>query len=195
MVEMSLFNLAQAFLALFIILDPFLSIAMFISITKNSSPIQKARDASTAVFIAALLILVFLLLGKGLLEIIGIKFESFMIGGGIIILLLGIKTVLGLGFAQKNTDASIVLIGTPMMSGPGTLTTVILLHSMYGIGVAALAAILVLLVTWVLLIYSHVIEKLLGSKVIEIFSRIVGLIVTAVAVDFIIQGIKLTIGG
>lgn len=193
--ELTLLNLAQAFLALVIILDPFLSIAIFISLTKHSTPQQKAKDASTAVFIAAILMFLFLVIGKGLIEVIGISFESFMIGGGIIILLLGIKTVLGMGFAQKNPDSSIILIGTPMMSGPGTLTTIIILHSMYGMATAALAAILVLLVTWVMLIYSHIIEKLLGAKVVEIFSRVVGLIVTAVAVDFIVQGIRIAVGG
>lgn len=189
------FMLIHSFITLFVILDPFLSMAMFIGLTKNSSAQERAKHASTAVGIAAILLFIFLLIGPFILDIIGIGMDSFMIAGGIIILLLGIKTVLGLGFTQQNVDSAIILIGTPMLSGPGTLTTIIVLSNMYGIGVAVVAGILVLLATWLILIYSNIIHKIMGNRVIEIFSRIIGLIMTAFAVQFIITGIKTTIAG
>jgi multiple antibiotic resistance protein len=179
---------------LFIIIDPFLSLSMFISLTNGHERRHIRSQAALAVFVAGAMILLFLLTGTGILDIMGVDFSSFKIGGGVILLLLGIKTVMGSGFSDPyKYKPSIVIIGTPMLSGPGALTTLIVVSGQYGFAVAAFAGIIVLGITYLLLINAYHIQRFLTYRVIEILSRIMGLLLTALAVQFIVEGIKAVI--
>lgn len=82
-----------------------------------------------------------------------------------------------------------VIIGTPIMCGPGTITTVMIIGSQYGILITAAAIVLALLVIWILLAFSSRITALLGETVIVILSKIVGLLLTAIAVHTIWSGV------
>lgn len=87
-----------------------------------------------------------------------------------------------------------VIIGTPIMCGPGTITTVMIIGSQYGILITAAAIVLALLVIWILLAFSSRIASLLGETVIVILSKIVGLLLTAIAVHTIWSGVVGLIG-
>jgi multiple antibiotic resistance protein len=114
-----------------------------------------------------------------------------MIGGGIILLIMGITTVLGIEFGghHERISSAAILLGTPMLSGPGALTTIIILSNDYGILIPAIAATLVLIVSFIILKFADKVEKLLGKEIIEIFSKVLGLLLAALAVDFIYSGI------
>jgi multiple antibiotic resistance protein len=190
-----LFELLQAFVALFIIIDPFLSLSVFLGLTEGLDKKQFTKQVWIAVGVAAGMLALFLVFGALILNIMHISFESFKIGGGIILLILGIRTCLGKGFQNKTGyhRTSIVVIGTPMLSGPGALTTVIVMSQSYGLFVVGLACIAVLVLTWLMLYYSQFFQRILSSQVMEIFSRIMGLLLTALGAQYIIEGIRMLI--
>jgi multiple antibiotic resistance protein len=115
-----------------------------------------------------------------------------MVGGGIILLLLGITTVLGIDFGRhhEKVSSAAILIGTPLLSGPGALTTIIILSKSYGLLIPAIAGALVLILSFFILKFADKVENLLGKEIIEIFSKVLGLLLAALAVDFIYSGVR-----
>ncbi len=127
-----------------------------------------------------------------MLDFFSITIESFKIAGGIILLIIGIKFVLGLRLVscRKRYEIAAVPLATPLIAGPGVITTIIIHVFQYGVLVTLIAAALALFVQWLVLIKSEVIHNLLGHQVSEVISRIMGLIIASFAVEFMIQGWK-----
>ena len=178
------------FITLFIILDPFLGLALFITLTKHMKRKERYKQAFIACFVAFALLMIFLFTGQWILELLGISFSSFMIAGGIILLVMGIMSIIGIEFKRKKSmSAAAILIATPVLTGPGAMTTVVILSRQYGFIPPVIASVLVLGITWIMLINAEKIQKLLGERVIEILSRLMGLILAALAAEFIKNGI------
>lgn len=188
-----MFNeIMKSFITLFIIVDPFVSAVFFVSQFKNSSEKERNKALWTAISVSAALLFLFLFTGLFLLDTLNISLNGFMIGGGIILLIMGVTTVLGIEFGghQKRISSAAILLGTPMLSGPGALTTIIILSNDYGMLIPAIAAASVLFVSFLILKFADKVEKLLGKEIIEIFSKVLGLLLAALAVDFIYLGIR-----
>lgn len=202
MLELLVTIISAAF-TLIIILDPLLSVSMFINLTRDLQKADMIRQAFVATGVAGILMLTFLIFNNLLFDLLGIELESFKVAGGIILFILGLQIVLGLEIGgssagHKNLESSDrigkksmagVIIGTPIMCGPGTITTVMILGAQDGILLTLLAVILALLCIWLILIFSAQIKKLLGETVLVILSKIVGLLLTAIAVHTIWTGI------
>lgn len=205
----------SAAITLFIILDPLLSTSMFIDLTRGLSGKEVLKQAGIATAVAGALMLVFLVFNDVIFSILNIELESFKVAGGIILFILGLQIVLGLEIGGKaahearaeqarggaellpgtvRKSMAGVIIGTPIMCGPGTITTVMIIGSHYGILITAAAIVLALLVIWILLAFSSRITALLGETVIVILSKIVGLLLTAIAVHTIWSGVVGLIG-
>lgn len=199
----TLFEIISAAFALFIILDPLLSVSMFINLTQNLSKKEMIKQAFIATSVAGVLMIVFLLFNNILFDILGIEIESFKIAGGIILFILGLQIVLGLNIGGSSAghkslsspervgkkSMAGVIIGTPIMCGPGAITTVMIFGTQNGIVMTLLSIITALLFIWLILVFSSKITKLLGETVIVILSKIVGLLLTAIAVHTIWDGI------
>lgn len=197
-----------AALTLFIILDPLLSVMMFINLTQNLQKAEMIRQAFIATAVAGVLMLVFLLFNNIIFDILGIELESFKVAGGIILFILGLQIVLGLdiggssaGHKSLSSPERIgrksmagVIIGTPIMCGPGAITTVMILGVQEGIIITLIAVIVALFFIWLVLVFSAKIKALLGETVIVILSKIFGLLLTAIAVHTIWTGIVGLIG-
>ena len=183
-------ELAKAFIALFIIIDPFVSMPVFISLTRWQNDKRKNKEAFLAVGVAFVMLTLLLFVGMVLLEIMKISLSSFQIAGGIILLIMGIQSVLGLEFSKTKVKKRMVgvVIGTPLLTGPGALTTVVILSKSYGWLIPLTASALVLFITWLILRFSTQITKFLGAEIVEIMSRVMGLLLAAIAVQFIIEG-------
>jgi multiple antibiotic resistance protein len=181
----------KSFVTLFIIIDPFLSLAVFMSITKELSHREKLKQAFIAVLVALGLLLIFLFSGLLLLDLLGITFSSFQVAGGVILLILGIQLLLGIEFAktERTEKVAVVVIGTPLLTGPGAMTTVIILSQKYGYWPPVIASVFVLAITWLILAFSDKISKFFGEKLIEVLSRVLGLVLAAMAAEFIKGGI------
>ena len=185
-------GIIYSFAALFIILDPLLSVPIFAAMTKGQSPTEIHKQAFIAVAVAGSLMYLFLIFNKMIFEILGLSLPSFQIAGGILLFLLGIQEALGIeiGHCKEHAKtAAGVVIGTPLLCGPGTITTVMLLSKDYGILIPFVAITLSLLATWLVLYYSELIQRVLGEVVTDIMGKVLGMLVAAIAVKIIASGI------
>ncbi len=202
MLELLVAVISAAF-TLIIILDPLLSVSMFINLTRDLQKPEMIRQAFVATGVAGALMLTFLIFNNLLFDLLGIELESFKVAGGIILFILGLQIVLGLDIGgssagHKNLESpdrigkksmAGVIIGTLVMCGPGTITTVMILGAQDGILLTLVAVILAMFCIWLILIFSAQIKKLLGETVLVILSKIVGLLLTAIAIHTIWTGI------
>ena len=184
-------EIIEAFITLFVIMDPIGNLPIFISLTKGMPIKEIKRNANNSVFVAGVLLFVFLFLGIKIFDFFGINLNSFQIGGGIILLIMGIMYVFGtsLKFVKSHGSDLSVPIGTPLLTGPGVITTTIILVNESGTFVTVIAALLTLLARWLILINSVRLYKILGAHWIDVISRILGIILAAIAVEFITKGI------
>jgi multiple antibiotic resistance protein len=167
-------------------------VPIFTSMTKGQSSAEIAKQALIAVAVAGFLMYTFLLFNFLIFDVLGITLPSFQVAGGILLFILGMQMSLGLDIGKSrdhsNTVAGVV-IGTPLLCGPGAITTVLLLSKDYGILIPALAIALSLLATWIILKFSSQIQKILGDCVTDIMAKVLGMLVAAIAVKIIADGI------
>ena len=189
--------------ALFIILDPLLSVIMFVNLTHGLSRKEMIRQASIAVGVAGALMVVFLFFNNFIFDVLNVELESFKIAGGIILLIMGLQIVLGLEIGGSSAghkslgspdrvgkkSMAGVIIGTPIMCGPGSITTVMVLGAERGVLLTLAAIVVAVVAIWLVLVFSGVIKKLLGETVVVILSKIFGLFATAIAVHMIWTGV------
>ena len=185
-------EIIYAFAALFIILDPLLSVPIFAAMTKGQTPAEIHKQAFIAVSVAGGLMYLFLIFNKMIFDILGLNIASFQIAGGILLFLLGIQEALGIEIGHSKgptASAAGVVIGTPLLCGPGAITTVMLLSKEYGFLIPFIAITLSLIATWLVLYYSENIQRVLGEVVTDIMGKVLGMLVAAIAVNIIANGI------
>jgi multiple antibiotic resistance protein len=185
-------GILYSFAALFIILDPLLSVPVFAAMTKGQPSAEIHKQAFIAVAVAGGLMYVFLVFNTAIFTVLGLNFPAFQIAGGIILFLLGLQEALGIELGHSRghaTSAAGVVIGTPLLCGPGTITTVMLLSKDYGLLIPFIAITLSLLATWLILYYAEGIQRILGAVVTDIMGKVLGMLVAAIAVRIIASGI------
>jgi multiple antibiotic resistance protein len=184
-------GLLESFIALFVIMDPIGNLPIFISLTKGMPIKEIKRNVDRSVFVAGVLLFIFLFFGLQVFDLFGIDLDSFQIAGGIILLIMGILYVFGtsLRYVKSHGFDLSVPVGTPLLTGPGVITTTIILVKGSGILVTVIAAFLTLLATWIILINSSRLYKILGEQWTSAISRIMGIILAAVAVKLITEGV------
>ena len=195
----------KIFIGLFAIMNPFGAIPIFISMTSDQSSSQLRNTVNTVAFGVVAILLVALFFGELVLEFFGITIASFRVGGGILILLMAIAMLHAKTSNIKQTDeeadesiakesVAIVPLAMPLLAGPGAISTVILdAHKATGIAhytIIALGIMLLGLMVWGVLRLSPLIAARIGATGINIFTRIMGLILAAIAVEFIATGLQ-----
>ncbi len=182
-----------SFVTLFVIMDPFASLPAFITLTKRFNDSQRMKAANKAVLIAGILALIFLFAGTALLDALGISLSSFRIAGGILLSLLGLETVLGFSFnhgeKKQDLNAVAVLVATPLLTGPGLLSSLILLSSQFGYWIPLSAVLTALALSWVILHYSHLLQRVVGHQIIDVSSKVMGLLLVGIGIEFIRGGL------
>ncbi|ABS55079.1 multiple antibiotic resistance (MarC)-related protein [Methanoregula boonei 6A8] len=190
-------GIIYAFAALFIILDPILSVPIFAGMTKGQSAREIHKQAFIAVAVAGILMYIFLVFNTAIFSVLGLTLSTFQIAGGILLFLLGMEMALGIDLCKSKEQvptAAGVVIGTPLLCGPGAITTVMLLSNDYGILIPFIAISLSLAATWVILYYSAAIQNILGTVITDIMGRVLGMLVAGIAVKIIFSGIIGTLG-
>ncbi|MEM2943726.1 MAG: MarC family protein [Methanomassiliicoccales archaeon] len=186
---MDLSAIVYASTLLFFIFDPFASLPIFISLTKDFSDEEKIRSANRAVLVAGILFVIFVLVGRELLAFFGVTTSGFRIAGGLVLLLMSLEIIFGMNITRiSNQNVAWVIIATPILTGPGVITTAIILSTNYGYLIPLIGGLFALLVTWILLHNAVLITRIVGNNVIEIMSKIIGLLIAAIGIEYIMKG-------
>jgi multiple antibiotic resistance protein len=184
----------KVFLAFLIIMDPFVSSLYFVGVSRNFSRKEKWDAVNLSGLIAGITLLIFLFGGPATLGLLGISIPSFKIAGGIVLLIISIAFILGSAEDREkekiSKDSAIMIIGVPLITGPGVLTTTIIMRANYGLVVTSLAALASLVVTWLFLMGADIVHFVLKDKGMEIASRIMGLLLAAIAIQFVLDGLQ-----
>ena len=176
--------------SLFLILDPFASVPMFINITKGLEERDVKSYADKATVVAAILLFVFMFIGKDLMGVFGVTMDSFRVAGGIIFLMMAIELVFGLSLSKMDDEkgAKWAIIASPILTGPGVITTAILFSSQYGYLTVMVSGAAALIITWVILRYSSLIMRYVGEQALGLMTKIIGLFIAAMGVESIFAG-------
>lgn len=195
----------KIFIGLLAIVNPFGAIPLFISMTLDESDIQRRKTINVVAVGVISILLVSLFFGELVLVFFGITIASFKVGGGILILLMAIAMLHAKTSHVRQTDeeadesidkqsVAIVPLAMPLLAGPGAISTVILAaHQGRGVihyGMVSLGITLLGLVVWSVLRLSPLIAGRFGATGINVFTRIMGLILAAIAVEFIASGLQ-----
>ena len=196
--------LITAFATLFVVIDPPGLVPMFIALTRGMAADRRRAMAQRACLIALVLLTAFGLFGESILGFIGISMPAFRIAGGILLFL----TALDMLFerrtqrregqqAEPDHDPSVFPLATPLIAGPGAIATMILLVGQSGPGwqgaawVIGLLA-LMMVVTFAFLLASPPLERLLGRTGVIVITRLLGMLLAALSVQFVIDGVRQT---
>ncbi len=174
---------------LFFIFDPFASVPVFIAMTKSYDEKALVSCANRAILVAALLFIIFVLIGQPLLDMFGITVDGFKVAGGLVLLLMSMEIIFGLNLIRSgDQNVAWVIIATPILTGPGVISTAIILTVQYDPITVLLAGSFSLVTTWLLMRNAHAVTRIVGNQVIDIFSKVVGLLIAAMAIEYIFRG-------
>ena len=200
-------ELVLIFTSILFIVDPFAVIPTFLAMTMRDSPAQRRVLARRGAWTCAITLIAFALGGSMIFKIFGITIGAFKIAGGVLIGLNALDMVQARRSQQRETavetaegiqkdDIGIMPLGVPMLAGPGAISTVMVL----ALGAKSTAAtvtvyvsiLLTALITYLVLSAASMVERRLGQTGMRILTRLMGLVLSAIAVQFIIDGIKLS---
>ncbi|KAF5426802.1 multiple antibiotic resistance protein [Candidatus Methanophagaceae archaeon] len=172
-------------------MDPPGIIPIFIALTKDVSKEEREKELNHAVAVASILLLLFAFLGKFVLDVLGITLNSFMIAGGILLLLIAFDLLRGEHKYGVRGGSSVgaVPLGIPLLAGPGAITAVMVIIQSYGVGFVLFAIFSAIIATKLVLGQSQRIFRIIGKVGSEVLSRVMGIIVAAIAIQFIVDGI------
>lgn len=195
--------LITAFATLFVVIDPPGLVPLFIALTQGMDPAHR-RLALRACLIAAFLLTLFGVAGEAILGFIGISMPAFRIAGGILLFL----TALDMLFerrtqrregqkAEQDHDPSVFPLATPLIAGPGAIASMILLVGQGGGTWGATLTVMLLMaavlaVTFLFLLASPPLERLLGRTGTVVITRLLGMLLAALSVQFVIDGVRQT---
>lgn len=196
---------SRFFIALFVILDPFAAVPMFLVLTKSYTAGERGRIANISAITVLLVLIIASLTGEALLHSMGTSLASFRVGGGIVLLIMALSMLRAQTDAVRTTPAeaaeaedrnsiAVVPLAIPLMAGPGSISSVIIqMHrsdvAYHGLMVIATIA-LVCVILWLVLRMAATIGKYLGHIGLNIINRLFGLILAAIAVEIMANGLK-----
>lgn len=195
-----------AFTTLFATIGPLDVAAMFAVLTAKDTPKLRVRTALRSTLIATVILMVFALGGEIMLSSLGISLAALRIGGGILLLLIGIEMAFAIASGATTTtaeetreaatrqDIAIFPLATPLIAGPGAMGAVILLMAgtdgvlLLQLAVIATLLLMLLLTLASMLLATHI-YRILGVTGMHVISRVMGVLLSALAVQFILDGI------
>ena len=192
------------FASVLFIVDPIAVVPTYLVITQGQDPAQRRATARRACVAASLILVVFALAGSRIFGLFGITMPAFRIAGGLILWLVAMDMLHGNRSTQEGVaeiaegrakdDVAITPLAMPMLAGPGAISTVMVLsgqaHST-GQTIVVYASIgLTLFISWITLRLAERLVKRMGQTGIRVMTRIMGLLLAAIAVQFVITGVR-----
>ncbi|GAA3129645.1 MarC family protein [Planomonospora alba] len=194
----------EAFVTMFVIMDPPGTIPLFLAYTGGRSPAERRRIAWQAPIVAFCLIVVFAVFGQAILGYLHVEVPAMQIAGGLLLLLVALQLLTGeTGPApttmKSNVNVALVPLGTPLLAGPGAIVATIVFSQQAeaksgGILALALAIGAVHILLWVFMRFAVGIVRVIKENGIELVGRIAGLLLAALAVQLIITAVRALVG-
>lgn len=186
----------SAVITLILVMDPFGGIPIFLSLLKHSSARRRRMIILREMVIALGILALFLFFGKFILSGLHISQPALNISGGVILFLIALRMIFPRRTEEENNGESeepiVVPLAVPLIAGPSTLATVILLATGYPDTI--LRWLLALVIAWcvalLILLFADLLRKLLGNRVIQAIERLMGMILTTMAVQMLLSGVR-----
>lgn len=193
-----------ALTSIFFLVDPFAVIPLFLSVSSDASIEERRNLARRSAMTCAIVLCVFALTGTLIFKLFGITLPAFKIAGGVILLQVGMDMLQAKQSGQRSTpeeaqegaakeDASIIPLGMPMLAGPGAISTVMVLigesHTIWRRAVVYAAVIITSFVSYLVLAGASRVRRYMGETGVRILSRLMGLLLVALAVQFVANGL------
>ena len=196
---------SRFFTALLVILDPFAAIPIFLSLTQGYTSAERNRSVTLAAITVAVVLCLSAMFGETMLTVLGTSLPSFRVGGGIVLLLMALTMLRAQPDQMRATSAekteaegreniAIVPIAIPLLAGPGSISTVIIqMHrpgAEYHLFWVIAVILLLTLLLWIVLRLATPIGRALGPIGLNVLNRLFGLILTAIAVEIMANGLR-----
>jgi len=185
-------TLPHTFIPIFVAIDIFAGVPVFISLTEGMDDVEKRKVIRESTITAFAVSLLFVSLGEVIFKILGITVNDFKIAGGLILLVIAILDLLKQNGDRKRLPEAVgvVPIGVPLIVGPAVLTTLIALIDHYGIPPTVISLIINLIIVWLLFINAKRIVTIIGKNGIIAISKVMALLLASIAVMMIRLGIE-----
>ncbi len=198
-----LLHFVYVFSSIFVIVNPIEASMVYVSLTMGMNPLEKSHIYKRATVVAFIIAILFALAGDLVLRLFGITTDSLSVAGGVLLFLVAIDMLRGVHQQKKVTEAelrdanhrediSVFPLATPLLTGPGAITTVVVLMGSAGSiaekAIVILGVSLTYALTLFILKFSDYIDRVLGITGIMVLTRLMGLILGAVAVNFVAVG-------
>ena len=191
----------QSFVLYFVVIDPFGTTPIFMSVTQHQNSKEKMKSAIEGVLTAAVILIFFSIVGNFLLTYLNISLGAFKIAGGIILFIIALEMLFDKRQERKeknieniSDNVAIFPLAIPLLSGPAAITSVIVIVSEFGdnfvyqlIGVSSLLSVMV--ITLILFSIVSKSQQFINKKVINVFSRVISIILAGLSIQYIIDGI------
>lgn len=199
-------DFVATFIVFFAVIDPIGTVPVFIAVTSQYDEAAKRKIALVAILASALILTFFVVAGEFILAALAIPLPAFQIAGGIVLFLFALSMIFGeskpdeeVRLAEDQNETAIYPLAVPSIAGPGAMLAAVLMtdNSRFSIFEQAQTVVVmlgVLLIVYVLMIASNWIDRLIGNSGASVVSRIMGLILTAVAVTNTLAGLKAYFG-
>jgi multiple antibiotic resistance protein len=184
-------NILMAFIPVFVAVDAIGVLPIFVSLTEGISPGDKKKIINQSILTAICIAAGFILLGKAVFSVLGITVADFMIAGGAILFSLAITDIINPVKTRRMPDSTlgVVPIGTPLIAGPAVLTTTLVIIAQYGLAATLIAVLANILLVAVIFNLSDFLMALLGKSGVKAVSKVTSLLLAAIAVMLIRQGV------
>jgi multiple antibiotic resistance protein len=181
------------FVPLFIVIDTMGNLPIVLTLSEGMTTQKRNNMIHLAMLTATVVSLLFLFFGRFILSVMNISVGSLTIAGGIILLILSIRYLISgrVIESQREEMVAIVPIGTPLVVGPATITTLLLLTIDYSLGIILLSLAINLFISWVVFLLGNRISGFLGKGGLKAISQVFNLLLAAIAVSMVIHGLEL----
>ena len=194
---------SSCFISLIVIIDPFALVPIYQGLTENDPISEKRKIRNKAVLIATCILLSFSIFGMQIFDLFGISIAAFKIAGGILLLRMGLGQLQADRSrisdeeeeeGQNRDDISVFPLATPMLSGPGAISSVILqagkAQSITQNSLVILSIICAMICSWTILKLGPRLLDFTGRTGLNILTRVMGVMLTAIAIQFILEGVS-----
>jgi len=190
-------SLVLSFVPLFVAIDAVGTLPAVIRLSEGMGRRERLRLVNLAIFTASTVGLVFLFLGRAILRLLAISVGHFAVAGGLLLLAFSVRDlVMGkmVDEPSKEEMVAVVPIGTPLIVGPATLTTLFLLSDQYSLSIVLLAFAVNMAAAWLIFLQASAISSFLGRGGLRAVSKVASLLLAAIGVRMVFRGIELVLG-